>query len=606
MKNGMRTIVFAVLVAASLANAQGLPSGDEQAILARVGTRAVTEKEFLWRFELTPGPRRQGSKLEEEKAILLYSLVAEKLLAGEARRKGLDKDSAAISALEGLRKVLARDELYRVEISQNVRVTNAEIQTQARRALRRLSVEYLYLPDSVDASVLRKTMKTGRPLSTILTDSSLAALYDTVTVFWGEAEPEIEDAAYHLTVGEISPVIQASKGFYILRLLRTEPNPFFVGMQASVLRERVEKTIRLRKERERLDAFVAETLKDKVGYGVGPAMAVCVKALRQLAQMQKDSVVKLEPSVLPFLLGRVAGSMDDTIAVAGSRMWSIREILERLCASGFSFDRMLDADALAAKLNLQVRIWVQQELLEQEAVSRHLDERAEVKEAFGMWADSYLAGRMRDELRSDIDVGEVDVWAAIQSEHPTVPLPRTRVEVLWTASLERMRIAIDSLMKGMPFESAVTAFGEQPKDVRVGRYEEYSIGDQPPIGALAWRTDVGRWYGPVRNRDGYLAFNVIEKKVPPEAADSLFARKAAEMRSVLLSAKKRGRLNSAIAALARESGYTVFEDRLRDLKVTRIPMVTFKVIGFGGRMFAVPFIDRQIEWLDQGTEDVLP
>jgi len=26
--------------------------------------------------------------------------------------------------------------------------------------------------------------------------------------------------------------------------------------------------------------------------------------------------------------------------------------------------------------------------------------------------------------------------------------------------------------------------------------------------------------------------------------------------------------------------------------------MTFRVLGFGGRMFAVPFVDRQIEWLN--------
>ncbi|MBF8248746.1 MAG: hypothetical protein HW374_1546, partial [Bacteroidetes bacterium] len=28
------------------------------------------------------------------------------------------------------------------------------------------------------------------------------------------------------------------------------------------------------------------------------------------------------------------------------------------------------------------------------------------------------------------------------------------------------------------------------------------------------------------------------------------------------------------------------------------PMVTFRILGFGGRMFEVPLLEKQLEWLD--------
>ena len=51
-------------------------------VLAKAGDLFVTEKEFLQRFELLPALQRsRKSRLEESKLELLYSLIAEKLLA---------------------------------------------------------------------------------------------------------------------------------------------------------------------------------------------------------------------------------------------------------------------------------------------------------------------------------------------------------------------------------------------------------------------------------------------------------------------------------------------------------------------------------------------
>jgi len=41
----------------------------------------------------------------------------------------------------------------------------------------------------------------------------------------------------------------------------------------------------------------------------------------------------------------------------------------------------------------------------------------------------------------------------------------------------------------------------------------------------------------------------------------------------------------------------IYQDRLLRLKLSSVPMTTFRILGFGGRMFAVPFVDPQIDWL---------
>ncbi len=596
---------LAVVLASSAAHAQTVPSGEP--ILARVGDRAITESEFIRRFELTPGPSRQAAgKLEEEKAVTLYSLVAEKLLADEARQQGLDKDSAAIAALEGLRKVLARDELYRVEITRKVTVSRAELNEALLRVRKLLQVEYLFFEDSTAAAVTRAGLHKGRPLSAVQFDSSAIGTYDTASVIWGDADPVIENAAYQLKEGRTSPVIRAGIGYYILRLRSAAPNNGIAGMPLSVLRERVEQKIRLRKERERLDVVLAELMRGKVGYGKPDGIRSTVWALRDLVVHRQDSVITLQASDVAPLVQLAAPSLGDTLAVAGSRVWSVGEILQRLCVTGFSFARQLSAPELGAKINLQIRIWVQQELLEEEAMARHLDEAADVKPLLEMWTDSYLAGRMKTEIEGQTGVRDDEVWRALHEQEPSIPLPRVRIETFRTASLPRMRAALDSLSAGRSFSAVARMFGESVSGAEGGHVEELSIADRPPVGSIAWRLKPGAWYGPVRDDGGYLTFRLLQKILPRAAADTAVQREASGLRAVIEKAKERGRLNYSIAALAKREGYAIFEDRLAKIPVTPLPMVTYKVIGFGGRMFAVPFVDRQIEWLNVETEKPLP
>jgi len=64
-------------------------------------------------------------------------MIAERLLSQEARQRGLERDSAFQSAFDEVRKTLARDELYRQEVSGKVTVSAKEIESGIAQALRR-------------------------------------------------------------------------------------------------------------------------------------------------------------------------------------------------------------------------------------------------------------------------------------------------------------------------------------------------------------------------------------------------------------------------------------------------------------------------------------
>ena len=201
------------------------PIEHQSSAIARVGTQYISEEEFLKRYELLPGQyRNRTNNTEESKLVFLYSLVAEKLLAQEALARHMDQDSVYQFAISGIKKMLARDQLYREEISGKIKVSREEIRKAIIDAKRQLFLSFLYFEDSTDAAFVRKQLKNCKLFGRYQIDTTMAVLRDTATLFWGEAEAPVEQAAFRLTKGECSPVVKASTGYYILHLEKEIPN----------------------------------------------------------------------------------------------------------------------------------------------------------------------------------------------------------------------------------------------------------------------------------------------------------------------------------------------------------------------------------------------
>ena len=103
--------------------------GDAEVVLARVGDREITVRDFLERAEYTiRAPYCKGSS-NVEKNIVLNTLIAEKLLAIEA-----DQSSALLKSLgfqdflAGRREQKMRELLYQSEGEAKVRLDTSEVQ----------------------------------------------------------------------------------------------------------------------------------------------------------------------------------------------------------------------------------------------------------------------------------------------------------------------------------------------------------------------------------------------------------------------------------------------------------------------------------------------
>jgi|GEM_PF-929370 len=597
----IRTLTFA----AGLSTIAGISRAQENAqppekVIARAGDFFISEKEFLERYELLPGfGRHARSHADARKLEVLYSIIAEKLLAQDAASRGLEGDSVLALALLETRKLLARDAMYKREVIAKSAVSPQEIATGIAEALLELTVRYVYFEKAEDAAFVRAQMRRYEDFRGLRIDSSFHALRDTATLVWGEAEPAIERAAYHLKKNEISPVVRAGTGYYILIVSGVRRNFTYASLASDVLRERVLTILRRRKEKARLEEFAPGILRGKTGYASPVPLNRLIAAFGKVYRRgARDSIVYLTPERAAAIDSICGPSLGDTLAVAGSRVWTTGDVVAMLTDQGFGVRRTA-LGSIPLRLNTELEGLVQRELMGEEALRRGLDTAADVRREVEVWRESFLASLDRERIAGETGVTDPDVWATLRWRDSSVAVPQVQLRELRTSTFAQMESAMDELAHGAPMEEVVKRWSGDPEARRTGGLTPYfPVTDRSPLGAIASGLRPGDRYGPVGLPGGPLYFEVAGKKEAPLDRDTSLARRFAGARKETLAMKQRRALTLRLAALAREKGVDVYEDRLRALQVTPIPMMTFRILGFGGRMLAVPFVTPELDWLD--------
>jgi parvulin-like peptidyl-prolyl isomerase len=600
-------ILCALAAAGSMAQNQPLPG---EHVIARAGDVFVPEKEFLERYELLPGfGRHVRSHVEALKTEFLCSLIAEKLLAQDASARGLDSDTVIQLALYETRKLLARDALYKREVIAKSVVSKEEFSRGLAEALLELSIRYVYFEREDDARFIRSHMQRPEDFQALSIDTSFHALRDTATLIWGEADPAIERAAYHLKKREISPVVHAGTGWYILVVTGVRRSFTYASLASDGLRDRVQSALQRRKERARLEEFAPGVLRGKTGYASPRPLNSLIAAMESVFRREtRDSIVYLTPVRASAVDSICAGSLRDTLAVAGSRVWTLGDVVSRLADQGFGVHRTA-LGSIPAKLNSELMGLVQRELLGVEALRLGLDTTADVRREVEIWRQSFLAALDRAAITNETTVTDAEAWATLKWHDSTVTVPQVQIRELRTASFNQMQAAIEDLEHGARMEDVVRKWSIDPAARDNGGLSRYfAVTERAPIGEIASHLRPGERYGPLNLPGGPEYFELTGKKSAPLEEDTSVARRFLQARQETHERKARRAVTLRLASIAKEKGVDIYTDRLKALKVTSIPMMSFRILGFGGRMLAVPFVTPELDWLgvDLGKGNTVP
>jgi hypothetical protein len=188
--------------------------------IASFGNDILSQEEFRHRFELTPRLGDSSFDVDSLKKEFLASLLAEKLWAKEAEELGFDTLEVIKYALKPIEKLYIKDALYKIEVSDKIKLKNEEIiRANARKSIT-LKVQILNSTDSVGIFSLYTSLLNGAKFDSLLSlRPESESQKQPVEIKFGQlVEQSIEDEVYTLKPGKFSQPLKTENGWFIFYL----------------------------------------------------------------------------------------------------------------------------------------------------------------------------------------------------------------------------------------------------------------------------------------------------------------------------------------------------------------------------------------------------
>ncbi len=230
--------------------------------LATVGSRVISEKDFIKRYE--DFRRRIGGGVpdnEQARRQVLQNYVDEELLILAAEQRGYVGDREGRHERERLEIQELLNAFNREFVAGSVTINENELKKLFVNLNTRLKARHLYAPAKPQADSLYAALQNGASFERLaqslfkdpaLRDSGGSLGYFTVD----EMEPAFEEAAYNLKVGEISKPVRTLDGYSIIRVDDRFTNPLLTESEYAKHRDKLEGYWRARKVQAATTAYV--------------------------------------------------------------------------------------------------------------------------------------------------------------------------------------------------------------------------------------------------------------------------------------------------------------------------------------------------------------
>lgn len=593
----------------------GSPEADSQihdgdVPVARVGPTEITRDEFRQRFELTPWPgKHRRGFLDVIKEEFLYSMIAERLLALEAERRGYSEDRGVKEMMDRIKGFYVKDQLYKDEVRSAVDVTEADLQQEYFRAKTDAHVSFLYFEHAAEADLVWGRIQQGTPFDRIVLENPDHMIRNH-HVDWDMTHPNLIEMLDVMEVGDVSPPIPTEYGYYIVKLENLQFDPFMTEAEFKRKKPSLERQLRSRLEKPAARAFVDQVIGDSHIEVRSRELQVLVRELEKTIAKKRAMDFSDHPMIILHDLDfdeieiSLANELDATLLSYEDIEWTIGETVRRLRLFGAWFQKD-PAVPLLPQLRKILEDLVVDEVLSQKALARNYHERPAIRREVNSWRWHFLAELLKRDIIRTIELAEDELYEYYQTHRDEFvrPVEVNIREILVSTRAEANNILVQ-LDSGRDFAELARLHSIRrwaaERGGEFGYFPSTLYGD---IGRIAVTLNPGERYGPLRVREGYSIFELIEKREPQDDVNQSFEEVKESIASRLIGEKSRSIITRVIADLADEYPISIDYEALDETEVTSIQMFAFRYFGFGGRYFAVPMLDRQIDWIFEGVKD---
>jgi len=604
MKKFLPFIVLALLnVLTPSVNAQ------KNDFIAKVGKDVITTGEYKERYELMPIVSKHRN-IDSVKHELLYTLIAENLAAKEAEKLHLDKKPAFTDIYSALEKMFVRDALFKEEIESKIKIGAEELKEGIDRVSTELKVNIMSSADSAEIFDLYRQLSAGAKFDSLL---AMRPEYidqkEPLSVTFGTMEDKkVEDLLFNLKVNSFSGPVQTKDGwfiFYVKDWTRTS------GQDFEKIQSEAKKTIKARKRK-----ILALNYMDSILHGMSITADTAI--FRKLiytfseelsgrdtsANKSEDGSIQLSVADVDRIKSLLGNDMLKKVFIPFKKdPVTVNEFLNYFYHSEFKV-KATDEKTMAGKLAFDYRNFVQVEMMSREGYKKGLDKLPSVQHDLKMWKNNYLSQLYRISLNDSAKVSDDEVIKYYNERYKT-DKKETTVKVIEFLSpdLSVMETALNRLQSGNDFKASLA-------DIKGGTIQEpadFPVTENGEIGRIAGTLNVGEIYGPVDMGGQFVIFKLLDKK-ESDIMPSTYEDVKETLRGQLINRKIYTMMKDKIVNAAANADITVNEKALSDLQVTSINMFVFRHMGFGGRIWGVPYSPPFYEWMHEvkNVKRVLP
>jgi hypothetical protein len=577
--------------------------------LAKVGSHIVSAGDFIERFELMPWPKKeQASRIEFTKLEFLYSLVAEKLLAIEASAQNIGGDSASLSFQHNLERMFVRDELYKQEALPNISISETERTEGMRRLPIRIEAEVLGIISRREGELLRKKLLQSKNKNATLkrfTDSLFVPL-DTLEVTFGYADQKIEDALFSLNKDTVSSPMEIDRyGLVMFRLLQRTSHAENSRLSIPDRLHKVENIIKKRKE----DSLAARTFADITSPQRAEAdPAIFLRLADSILSIlktdstnyQTNGMYKLPSSALNILESQYDADRSKIFITIASGNMTIGDVLQGLGNNNVLFPS-LKLEHIRTVLNNNIKTVIQNELIAREGMKRNLQQSKNVRNDVAKWLDNRKSWILARTVLDSVRVSDDEIESEYQKHpHEYGAVMMVRLQEILVDSLRRANEIRERLANGEQFPLLAQKYSKRREwAIHGGESPWFDVSTFGELGLSAASAEIGEIRGPLKIREGFSVYSVIERKVIDDSVKVNYGTVKVSIMKKLLTEKKKKTLDNFIGTLAKKYSVAVNESALRKIKTTTTSMITWRNIGFGGRIIAVPQMVPQTDWVSE-------
>jgi hypothetical protein len=377
-------------------------------ILAKIGDKEISVKEFLRRSELVIRPNNY-----KDKNTTLNNLISEKILALEAEQNDKILQSPAFqSTLRGIKEQLMRDQLYYEAAFNKVELDTNEIKTVYRASRREYQVEFYTIRDKELAQKI-EAMIDSLPQLTEGVFKELEAVVGKKPVqnvdYLEQNDEVIHEAVFSnlLDIGAVVGPLRLSNGEYIImKVLDWIDYPLISGTDQQIRWNKVKEKLHQAKARKLWRSYQASVmLGKKIEFNEQSFKTLGKIALEYYLQNKQNDSLHYQlseiPSVEPGIdIHALFFTIDNTV-------WSVGDFKKELMSHPLVFrTKYVNKSNFPEQFKLAIVDMTRDHYLTQEAYKRDLDNSVEIRKSENMWTDAYLASsQMKNIIDSALEEG---------------------------------------------------------------------------------------------------------------------------------------------------------------------------------------------------------